>query len=322
MRLIHQLRTELRSLLEHFLLPACGALLPWPLAYRMLRRIARHPGLYEQEWRPALAQAGRYLPIDDPADWAWRYRTCRLVDHADYWLSRLRTRRWIARYVDRRGDWPPLATPAVGVFFHWCAGMWGVRALRLHGARSSVLAGRFSPRSMGGSWLAYLYGHLRLAELARASAAPLIYAPGTVQRSLQTLADGTWVIGTPDVPPTETRITRDVRIFGRPAHFTEGLLVIARKAGVPVVMFTLALDFDSGRRELRVCGPFEPDDPALLQRIVDFWSGLLQEKSWGFSLWPAMPAFVAPPDPVEQAAESASAAISSDSSDPRPQSLR
>jgi phosphatidylinositol dimannoside acyltransferase len=301
MRWIRQLRRELGSLLELFLLPGLAVFLPWPLAYRVLRRIARHPALYAAEWRPALAQARTYLPIDDPQDWAWRYRTCRLVDHADYWLSRTRGAGWLARHCDRRGDWPSLSSPAVGVFFHWCNGLWAVRALRHSGPRSSVLAGHFSPRSMGGSLLAYLYGRLRLHELARASGAPLIYAPGTVRRALVTLDEGCWVIGTPDVPPSETRLAREVRLFGRPGQFAEGLLLIARKAQLPVVMFTMALDFASGRRELRVSGPFDAADPELLQRLVDYWSDLLQEKSWGFTLWPMMPAFVAPPPVTPQA---------------------
>ncbi|MGQ0799314.1 MAG: hypothetical protein ACT4NL_04265 [Pseudomarimonas sp.] len=284
-------------LIKYFALPAIGLLLPWPLAYRVLRRIARHQGLYADEWIPALRQAQSMglVEIDDPDDWAWRYRTCRLVDHADYWLSRLHSTRWMDRYVDRRGEWPAVTGPAVGAFFHWCAGMWGARALHMSGPRASVLAGRFSPGAMGGAWLGYLYGHIRLRELARASGGPLIYAPRTVQQSLEALHAGRWVIGTPDVPPSETRMSVPVRLFGRTGYMPEGLLLIARKADVPVVIFTLGLDFDTGRRDLRVWGPFDANDPELMQRTADTWEGLIREKSWAFALWPAMPAFFAKP---------------------------
>jgi phosphatidylinositol dimannoside acyltransferase len=289
------IRLELRSLVEHWLLPALAIVLPWPIAYRLLRRLARYPGLYEEEWRPALAQAREHVPVADEDDWGWRYRTTRLVDHADFWLSRTRSARWLRRHVDGAAQFPLRDRAAVGVFFHWCAGLWSVRALHASGPHAAVLAGRFSTRSMGGARLGYLYGHIRLKELARAGGRALIYAPGTVKRALFDLAAGHWVIGTPDVPPTETALGVPVRLFGRDAWFTEGLLVIARRAGVPIVMFTLALDFDTGRRELRVSGPFDPHDPALLQRIADYWQGLLQEKSWGFTLWPAMPAWFTPP---------------------------
>ena len=173
--------------------------------------------------------------------------------------------------------------------------MWGARALHMSGPRASVLAGRFSPGAMGGAWLGYLYGHMRLRELARASGGPLIYAPRTVQQSLEALQAGRWVIGTPDVPPSETRMSVPVQLFGRTGYMPEGLLLIARKAAVPVVTFTLGLDFDSGRRDLRIFGPFDANDPELMQRIADTWEGLIREKSWGFTLWPAMPAFFAEP---------------------------
>lgn len=277
------------------MLPSLAVLLPWPFAFRLFRFFARYPGLYEEEWRPALAQARLFVPIDDERGWAHRFRLTRLVDHADFWLSRTRSVGWLRRHVDGASQFPLRERAAVGVFFHWCAGMWGVRALHANGPCAAVLAGRFSAHSMGGAWLGFLYGHVRLKELARAGARPLIYAPGTVKRALSDLGQGHWVIGTPDVPPTETALGAPVTLFGRPAHFAEGLLVIARRADVPVVIFTLALDIQTGRRELRVSGPFDPHDPELLQRIASYWEGLLREKSWGFSLWPAMPAWFAAP---------------------------
>lgn len=293
--MLHALRLELRSLIEHWWLPAIAVLLPWPWVFRLFRRFARYPGLYEEEWRPALAQARQYVGIADEADWCWRYRLTRLVDHADFWLSRTRSARWLRRHVDGAVAFPGSDGAAVGMFFHWCAGLWAVRALHAQGARAAVLAGRFSTSSMGGARLGFLYGHIRLKELARAGGRPLIYAPGTVKRALADLVAGHWVIGTPDVPPTETALAVPVRLFGRPAWFAEGLLLIARRAQAPVVIFTLALDLDSGRRELRVSGPFDPHDPQLLQRVVDYWEALLREKSWGFTLWPAMPAWFTPP---------------------------
>lgn len=295
---MHRLRLELRSVVEHWLLPPLAVVLPWPLAFRLFRVLSRYAGLYEEEWRPALAQARQFVPIDDEFEWARRYRLTRLVDHADFWLSRTRSVRWLRKYVDGASQFPLRDRAAVGVFFHWCAGMWGVRALRANGPRAAVLAGRFSAHSMGGARLGFLYGHVRLKELARAGGRPLIYAPGTVKRALSDLSQGHWVIGTPDVPPTETALGAPVTLFGRPAQFAEGLLVIARRAGVPIVIFTLALDLDSGRRELRVSGPFDADDPDLLQRIASYWEALLREKSWGFSLWPAMPAWFAPTAPL------------------------
>lgn len=291
MRWRDSLRIEARCLIELYLIPGVCVLLPWPLAFRWLRLWARWPRLFSQEWRAALAAAQQWITIDDPATWARQYRACRLVDHADYWLSRTRGAGWLDRYVDAPQAWPLTGSAAVGVFFHWCGGMWAVRALHRAGPRAAVLAGHYSKRAMGHSWWGYLYGFLRLSELARAGGRPLIFSPGTVKKAVADLAAGHWVIGTPDVPPTETKLARPVQLFGRDAQFTEGLLRIARDGGVPVVMFTLALDLSNGRRQLRVHGPFDPHDPQLLQQIAGFWEGLLREKSWGFTLWPMMPAY-------------------------------
>jgi len=287
-----KLRRELLNATQYFVLPALGALLPWPLAFRLLRRCARWRWLYREEWQAALGAARAFLPVEDGEDWAWRYRLTRLVDHADYWLTRTRSDRWIARHFRRRDAFPDRPA-AVGLFFHWCAGMWGVRALKASGHRSAVLAGRFSPASMG-AWVAYFYGHVRLRELARSSGLPLLYAPGTVARSVATLQRGDWIIGTPDVPPTETPLGRPVTLFGRPALFADGLMEIARRAGVPVVIFTCALDLADGRRDLRVSPPLDAYDPALRQHVASYWEALIREQPWAFTLWQAMPAFFQP----------------------------
>jgi hypothetical protein len=46
--MLHALRLELRSLIEHWWLPALAVLLPWPWVFRLFRRLARYPGLYEE----------------------------------------------------------------------------------------------------------------------------------------------------------------------------------------------------------------------------------------------------------------------------------
>ena len=286
-----RLAVEWRALIELYLLPALVGLLPQRQGAALGRRLARIDWLYRAEWTPALAQAPAFVTIDDHAEWAQRYRFTRLIDHADFYRSLLRSRASLVAELGGDGRWPSLPGGAVGVFFHWCANLPAVYSLAQSSVNSSVLAGRFSRRSMGGALLGYWYGRIRIDQLERASGGPLIYAPRTVQQSLQALAAGRWVIGTPDVPPSETRIAVPVDLFDRRGHMPEGLLLIARQAAVPVVIFTLALDYDSGRRELQVLGPFDPADPALMQRIASLWESLIREKSWGFTLWPAMPAF-------------------------------
>ena len=296
-------RSELRHLTELFLIPMVTVLLPWSLGYRWLRLCARARWLMREEWQAALAGAQRWLDISDPADWAWRYRTVRLVDHADLWLGRVRSDRWMARHFSARPALPPPNRRAVGAFFHWCAGMWSVRALRATGTPVAPIARRFHRQAMGGTYFSYLYGKLRFDEFSRAAGRPLLYAPGTMKQALAELSQDHWVIGAPDIYPSDAPFPREVRAFGRRAWFTEGMLRVAREAGAPVFLFTLGVEFDTGRRDLRVAGPFPPDDPQLLQRIATFWEELVRDRSWGFTLWPKMEAYFIRPDHVTAGAE-------------------
>jgi hypothetical protein len=297
------LKKELRALLENFLLPGIAALLPWPIAMAILRRLAAWRSLYSPEWVPAQRQALALLPGLDAEAWARDFRLTRLIDHADYWVSRTRARFWLRRHLVQVGDWPAAGAPAVGVFFHWGPHLWAVHALHRAGHRSAVLAGHFSKRSMGDAWSGFVYGVLRLKELRRASGIDLIFAPGTVQRSLAILAAGDWVIGTPDVPPSLTRLAAPVTLFGRPAWLPSGLVEIARRAQVPLVQFACALDLRTGHRELRIEPPLDPHDPQVMQRIADRFEALLREKPAAWSLWAFAPAFfVAPPAELPGAA--------------------
>lgn len=288
-------RLELRALVENFLLPGVAALMPWRMAMAIFRRAAGWRSLYSREWLPALPQALALLPELDVDNWARDFRLTRLIDHADYWVSRTRGSRWRRNHLEMRGSWPAPAQAAVGVFFHWGPHLWAVDALREAGHRSAVLAGHYSKRSVGGAWLGWLYAILRIKELARVSTRPLIFAPGTVRQSMATLDAGDWVIGTPDVPPSQTRLAVPVTLFGRPAWLPSGLVEIARRAQVPLVQFACALDLRTGHRELRIEPPLDPHDPQVMQRIADRFEALLREKPAAWSLWAFAPAFFVPP---------------------------
>ena len=106
----------------------------------------------------ALEQVRHFLPPEDEREWCRRFRLVRLVDHADFWLSRTRSARWLREYVDGATQFPLRDRAAVGIFFHWCAGMWGVRALRANGPRDRR-SFKSNPRSpMPWRWITS--GHL------------------------------------------------------------------------------------------------------------------------------------------------------------------
>lgn len=304
--MLASLRRELRALLELYLIPGLSALAPWPLGFRWLRLCSRFSWLYRQEWQAALAQARLHVPIDDEALWARQFRLSRLVDHADLYLCMTRSDRWLARYVDGWNRWPEVDGGAVGVFFHWCPGFWALRALRQQGVTISGLIAPLNRRAMGGTFLAYWYGALRMWQLRRVNGRGLVMPDGAVRRSVKALRSGeagaTWVCGMLDVPPHPNDPTEPVTLFDRPAHFTTGLFGIARISKVPVVIVEFGLDIRTGRRDLTASGPHDPTAPALLQQAVDIWQARIRERPWGFFLWAAMPAWFDLPPPKDAAA--------------------
>ncbi len=307
--MLASLRRELRALLELYLIPGLSALAPWPLGFRWLRFCSRFSWLYHQEWQAALAQARLYVPIDDEALWARQFRLARLVDHADLYLCMTRSDRWLARHVDGWNRWPDVGG-AVGVFFHWCPGFWALRALRQQGVTISGLIAPLSRRAMGGTFLAYWYGALRMWQLRRVNGRSLVMPEGAVRRSVKALkadAEGaTWVCGMLDVPPHPNDPTEPVTLFERPAHFTTGLFGIARISKVPVVIVEFGLDIRTGRRDLTATGPYDPSAPGLLQEAVDIWQARIRERPWGFFLWAAMPAWFDLPPPKDAPAPATS----------------
>jgi hypothetical protein len=287
------LRTELRAFVENIALPGLAAILPWRWCMVLFRRLARWEAMYRVEWTLALATARRRLAIADEAAFARDFRLTRLIDHADLYLSWFRSRRrWIERHVEVRGAWPA-AGAHVGVFFHAGPGFWGVHALRLAGHDSAVLAGHYTRRSMGGAFLGFWYGVARLKTLQWASGRDPVFSPGTLKKATQVLAEGHWVIGTPDVPPENTRLGQPVTLFGRPAMLPAGLVEIARRANVPIVIYDTQVDLGSGRRTLSIGAPIAADDPQLLQRIAERFETILREHPAAFSLWPFADAYFA-----------------------------
>lgn len=296
-----RLQTELRALLEFIVLPGLAAVLPWPVCFRLFRRIARWRWLYRPQTDASLAVAARHVPIEDPEDWAWRFRLCLLIDHSDFWLSRFRTDRWRRRYLEQTGDWPGPGSGYLVLFFHSGPGLWPVRALRTAGHRASFLSARLARRAMGGSWLGHRYGRARLDELARVTGLPVITPPGASAKCRAILACGDSVLGMPDVPPGETRRAQPVRLFGRDAWFPAGLIDAARLARAPVLLIDFPPGLDDGLRKVRILGRFQPDQPGLLQVIVDHWQRSLIDAPWAFGLWPMFDDFFNPPRPPSAA---------------------
>lgn len=290
------LRLEVRALLELYLIPAVTALMPWPLGFRWLRFCSRFQFLYGAEWQAALAQARNFVVVGDEKLWARQFRLVKLVDHADLYLSMTRSDRWLQRYVDGWDAWPQIEGGAVAVFTHWCPGFWSGRALRRNGAPTHSVIAPATRRAMGGSHLAYWYGVLRMREYQRVNGRTSFYPTGVVRRFLRVLREQAggqvWVASMLDVPSGPNDPGESVTLFDREGYVPNALIGIARLAKVPVIMVTCGLDPRTGRRDLVVSGPFDPNTPGLMQQLVDIWQDRIRDRSWGYFLWLVMPAWL------------------------------
>ena len=150
---------------------------------------------------------------------------------------------------------------------------------------------------MGSSILAYWYGALRMRTLQKVNGRPLVYPEGAIRRSIKAIKSGSpgnenvWACGMVDVPPTPADPGEPVLMFGQRGFFSTGLIGVARISKVPLVMVECGLELDNGRRKLMVSGPFDPASPGLLQKIATHWQARIEDCSWGFFLWAAVPAW-------------------------------
>ena len=292
-RLHTRISLETRALIEFVLIPGLAAVLPWRLCFRLFRWIARWPWLYREHTHAAHAVAARHVAIADRHDWAWRFRLCLLIDHSDFWLSRFRSDRWLAKFLDIERS-ALLSGPSLVLFFHSGPGMWPARALCQDGRRASFLSAPLQPRSMGGSRIGHRYGRARLAELARVTGLPITFPPGAREQCRKILARGDSVLGMPDVPPDETRHLVTVPMFNRRGRFPGGLIATATATSTPIMLLDFPPDLDQGRRRLVVVECFMPGRGDPTPDIVAHWQRIVLQRSWSFTLWPMFDSFLEP----------------------------
>lgn len=283
------MKRGLRELAEWFLIPALAALLPWPLCFRLLRRLSRARRLLAREC--ADAARGYQQCYGQPPDEAWlqHHRLVLLVDRADVFLSATRSDRWLALHLERRGEWP--AGPFFAISFHHGNGLWAMRDMRRCGQRVSFISLRFTINNFDGRRIPYTFARYRFRQVSRAGNAPVIYTGGSTPLIRSTLAGGACVLGLIDVPHGRHRGRIKTRLLAREACLPGEMLRLAEQSRVPVAGYTIYLDWESGRRRLEVVAV--PTGPVETQ--VHFLAALLdhaikaQPEAW--QLWSVAPAF-------------------------------
>jgi phosphatidylinositol dimannoside acyltransferase len=247
----------MRTLREKVLLPALAAALPWAWGFGLLRKFAASDDLYPELTETACNGAMMVSPISDIREWKQRYRLIRLVDHCDMFLVWMRTRRWFRKHVDIDGAWPK-SGPFIAMTFHWGAGLWSLADLHSVGLSVRFVSARLDRTQFHGDWVAYGYARCRNRTVESAGGAPVIYIGGATQAIRLALAEGHVVVALYDVPASQTHATLVTKVCDRLVELPAGLANLAVASGVPIVPFAMGLDYQSGRRHLKIEESFLP----------------------------------------------------------------
>lgn len=272
-------------------LPATVAALPWPLAWRAIRALAAHGGVFRAESERALAGCAAHGLVADPASWLERHRSMRIVDHVDPAISALRGDRWMDRHLRVGGDVPP-SGPCVFVGFHYGTGYWSLRYLRRRGHRVAFVSAPIQAAKVPGEPLRLAFLRWRQRRVEAASGAPVIYVGGSSERIRNALRNGVSILALIDVPEATTS-TVGVPLLGHRVQFPDGILRIASSERVPLLGYVASLDAKTGRRELRFTRL--PDDPAQAVRaLAAMLDAALREDPASWHFWSEWSRFSAP----------------------------
>ena len=296
--LLQRLRTEGRDLVELVLLPALGAMLPWRLAFRLLRRIGDLAQPYAESGRCAIAQAAARGWVGDALHWSRVRRLVTLVDHADLYLSRTRSDNWLARHMDIDGAWPVPGQAGIIFTFHWGAGMWGLRHAHASGLNAHALVAPLDGAQFAGRSVLLAYARRRTAEVARALGCPTLDTSASLRPVLQALRRGEQVVAAVDVPSDQVSASEEVELLGARARVPRALLRLAVDQQVPVTVYLTGLRTQTGRRFLRIRQLGVHDSVEQLKTTVfAFLDAAIREDPPSWHFWGEAERFFVMPQP-------------------------
>ncbi len=281
-----RLQVEVRDLVELVLTPSIAAVLPWPVAFRIFQRIARHPFLYRAAVEQALAQARQRGWVKDEADWAAKRRLVTLIDHADLYLARTRSNRWMTRHLEVQGSWPAPDEPAVLSTFHWGAGMWGLRHMGAAGIKVHALVAALQGEYFVGRSVLHWYARARTAEVARTLDRSTLDVSASMLPAIRALRRHEKVGAAVDAPADQLSANSRISLLGMPARVPHGLLRMAVGQKVPVCVYVTGIRMSDGKRFLRIHRlPVHLQTETLVQAVFGLLEACIAEDAPVWHFW-------------------------------------
>lgn len=288
---MNRLRGQISELL---LLPALACPLPWSWGFALSRQLSRLSGLYTEPTRSAEAAAAATGLFETGPVWRRQYRLNRLVDGIDPWLSLTRSDRWMDRQLEVEGAWPE--SPFLAASIHWGTGTWALRHIHRHAGPVSMV---LRPESeWGPHCTAPMRAYLRATDrriAAAGGAAITRTGSGVKERIAQVFEAGHNLLVLVDVPRGGNRDQFPVEFLGRPTYFPNGIVNIVLEMGIPIVPYSIGLDFSTGRRRLEILPAIEADDiRGVMNRLAGYFNELIRRQSPGWQFWHLSDAFLSP----------------------------
>lgn len=295
-------RQATRDALELWLFPGLASVLPWPLCFRVFRRLARWSWLYEDATQRAVheAQARGWWPPtrQQQAHWRWQRRLVTLVDHADMYLWQRNGMAGLERLRLRvEGDWPQAGEAALLCTFHWGAGWWGLAHASARLGQVHALVAPLDPAHFGGRSLLWRYAQRRTELVGQTLRSPTIDAAGGgLRRVLRVLQGGGALVAVVDVPADTAEAALDVSLLGKTVRVPRALLRMAVEQQLPVYAYVTGFDEATGNRWLRI-RKMSPHAQVqhLAQALFDELDLLLRTQPAHWHFWSEAPRFFTEP---------------------------
>jgi hypothetical protein len=271
---------------ECILVPALGVL-PWSVAWPMMRWMAQRGGPFDDAAQRAAEVADTRGFVGDRREWLGSYRLTRIVDQVDPVLAALRGDRWMDRHLVVEGD-PLPRPPCVLVGFHYGAGFWTLRHLRRHAHRVAFVSARVDSTQAPGEPLRLALMRRRIAWIERAGGAPVIFVGGSTERIRAALRTGTSILGMVDVPQPPSAGGVERPFLDGMARFPDGLVRLAAAEGVPIIAYLPRLDRATGDRRLTLTRlPAGAEDS--MRALVAMLDRAVREDPAAWHLWAHWP---------------------------------
>lgn len=291
-----RLDIEWKALVELVLLPGLAIVLPWAICFRLYRWLCSRFDVYGDECRQALRGARSRLPIDDEHAWLTERRLVTLVDHADHYLNGFRSDRWLTKHVQVEGQWPAANEKALILTYHWGAGMWALRHAAMLGRHNHMMLGVGADH---GSWIANAYMRSRRKGVEGATGrkvVPVEFAeqgrtPSRKKRVDWAHVQAVWdqnehLLAVIDVPPDQTGRCVTVCVNGLTAKAPVLLFERCVEQQVPLSIFWMSVDMETGRRRLTIKNlGTDHDVQKLVRATFQQLTELLQSRPASWHFW-------------------------------------